>query len=89
MNLSHLRDKLNKLFFLNNLIIASGSESLNALFALEDEIKELERIYNEVSEQLEECISYPTVYTYLTKITPFVQITEGVILFLTDNQLSH
>ena len=56
MNLSHLRDKLNKLFFLNNLIVVSGSESLNALFALEDEIKELERVYNDVSEQLENCI---------------------------------
>lgn len=56
MNLSHLRDKLKKLFFLNNLIIVSGSESLEAMSALEDEIKELERVYNDVSEQLEECI---------------------------------
>jgi len=56
MNLSHLRDKLKKLFFLNNLIIVSGSESLEAISALEDEIKELERVYNDVSEQLEECI---------------------------------
>ena len=56
MNLSHLRDKLKKLFFLNNLIIVSGSESLEAMCALEDEIKELERVYNDVSEQLEECI---------------------------------
>ena len=56
MNLSHLRDKLKKLFFLNNLIIVSGSESLEAMCVLEDEIKELERVYNDVSEQLEECI---------------------------------
>ena len=56
MNLSHLCDKLKKLFFLNNLIIVSGSESLEAISALEDEIKELERVYNDVSEQLEECI---------------------------------
>lgn len=56
MNLSHLRDKLKKLFFLNNLIIVSGSESLEAMSALEDEIKELERVYNDVSEQLENCI---------------------------------
>lgn len=56
MNLSHLRDKLKKLFFLNNLIIVSGSESLEAISALEDEIKELERVYNDVSEQLENCI---------------------------------
>ena len=56
MNLSHLRDKLKKLFFLNNLIIVSGSESLEAISALEDEIKELEREYNDVSEQLENCI---------------------------------
>jgi len=56
MNLSHLRDKLKKLFFLNNLIIVSGSESLEAISAIEDEIKELERVYNDVSEQLEECI---------------------------------
>ena len=56
MNLSHLRDKLNKLFFLNNLIVVSGSESLEAMCVLEDEIKELERVYNDVSEQLEECI---------------------------------
>ena len=56
MNLSHLRDKLKNLFFLNNLIIVSGSESLEAISALEDEIKELERVYNDVSEQLEECI---------------------------------
>ena len=56
MNLSHLRDNLKKLFFLNYLIIVSGSESLEAMSALEDEIKELERVYNDVSEQLEECI---------------------------------
>ena len=56
MNLSHLRDKLKNLFFLNNLIIVSGSESLEAMSALEDEIKELERVYNDVSEQLENCI---------------------------------
>ena len=84
MNLSHLRDKLKKLFFLNNLIIVSGSESLEAMSALEDEIKELERVYNDVSEQLEECILHPP-----TKITPSVPTTEGVILFLADNQLTH
>lgn len=56
MSLSNLRDKLKKLFFLNNLIIVSGSESIEAMCVLEDEIKELERAYNDVSEQLENCI---------------------------------
>ena len=42
MSLSNLRDKLKKLFFLNNLIIVSGSESIEAMCVLEDEIKELD-----------------------------------------------
>ena len=56
MNLSHLRDKLKKLFFLNKLIFDCGGESLDALFALENEIKELQRVYEEVEELLERCI---------------------------------
>ena len=56
MSLRNLRDKMKKLFFVNNLIIACGAESLEAMVVLEEEINELEAVYNEVSEQLEECI---------------------------------
>ena len=56
MSLSRLRDKLKKLFFVNKLIGDCGEESLDALYVLEDEIKELERVYEEVSEMLENCI---------------------------------
>ena len=56
MLLCHLRDKLEKLFFLNNLIITCGGESMEALYTLEDEIQELEKVYEEVADQLEKCI---------------------------------
>ena len=56
MLLCHLRDKLEKLFFLNNLICDCGGESIDALYVLEDELKELEKVYEEVADQLEECI---------------------------------
>lgn len=56
MSLSLLRSKLNKLFFLNNLIMTCGAESLEALVVLEDEIKELEQVYDTVEELLENYI---------------------------------
>ena len=56
MSLSRLRDKLKKLFFVNKLIGDCGGESMDALYVLEDEIKELQRVYEDVEELLEEFI---------------------------------
>ena len=53
MSLSRLRNKLEKLFFLNKIIGDCGEENLDALYVLEDEIKELERVYYEVKDILE------------------------------------
>lgn len=56
MDLSMLREKLEKLFFINNLLYSYGVESKEACYVLEDEIKHLEEVYQEVKEQLENCI---------------------------------
>jgi len=56
MCLDSLKYKMKKLFFLNRIIIACGGENMDALYALEDEIQELEQVYMELAEKLEECI---------------------------------
>lgn len=53
MDLADLMYKINKLIFLNRLLIVAGTESLEcreALYALEDEIEQLEAVYTEVKE---------------------------------------
>ncbi len=58
MDLTDLIYKINKLIFLNRLLIVAGTESLEckeALSALEDEIEQLEAVYTEVKEQFENC----------------------------------
>ena len=62
MDLADLIYKIKKLIFLNRLLISFGVESLEclecreALYALEDEIEQLEAVYTEVKEQFEKCI---------------------------------
>ena len=56
MELCHLREKIEKLIFINNLIYGHGVESLRALYTLEDEIKEFEAVYMAVKDKLERCI---------------------------------
>ena len=58
MDLANLMYKIEKLIFLNRLFIVAGVESLEpkeALYALEDEIEQLEAVYFEVKEQFEKC----------------------------------
>lgn len=58
MDLADLMYKINKLIFLNRLLIVAGAESLEcreALYALEDEIEQLEAVYTEVKERFEKC----------------------------------
>ena len=56
MDLGHLKEKIEKLIFVNKLIFKQGDESKQALYTLEDEVMELERLYNEVRPQLERCL---------------------------------
>lgn len=59
MELTDLILKINKLIFLNRLFIIAGIESMNAaeaLYVLEDEIEQLEKIYQEVEEQFAMCV---------------------------------
>lgn len=56
MDLAHLKEKIEKLIYVNRLIFKQGDESKQALYALEDKVMELERLYNEVRPQLEKCI---------------------------------
>ena len=58
MDLSELMYKIEKLIFLNRLFITAGIETQEpqaALYALEDEIKQLELVFFEVKEQFEQC----------------------------------
>jgi len=55
MELGYLKEKLEKLFFINNMIYMYGIETPQALYALQDEIKETEDVYTEVKEQFEKC----------------------------------
>lgn len=58
MDLADLMYKINKLIFLNRLLVVAGTESLEcreALYALEDEIEQLEAVYTEVKEQFKNC----------------------------------
>lgn len=55
-NIEQLRDRLQKLFFLCNLIIYSGQESDAALYFLEDEIRLAESAYQKASDELEALI---------------------------------
>lgn len=51
--------KINKLTLLNRLIISSGLDIANpseALYAIEDEIEQLEVVFLEVKEQLEQYV---------------------------------
>lgn len=52
-NIELLRDRLTKLLFLNNLMIATGQESVEALYVIEDEIKLLEAAYQNAADELE------------------------------------
>lgn len=52
-NIELLRDRLTKLLFLNNLMIATGQESVEALYVIEDEIKLLEIAYQNAADELE------------------------------------
>lgn len=59
MDLTDLIFKINKLVFLNRLFIIAGVESMNvaeAVYVLEDEIEQLEKIYQEVEEQFAMCV---------------------------------
>ncbi len=56
MSLSRLRDKLEKLFYINKLICSHGEGDIEALFVIEDEVSELHKVYQAVQEQLEKAI---------------------------------
>ena len=56
MDLGHLKEQIEKLVFINNLIFKQCEESVRALYTLEDEIKQLEYIYGETKEKLEHYI---------------------------------
>lgn len=56
MDLEHLKEKIEKLIYVNNLIFKHGDESKQALYTLEDEILELERVYQAVYDDLERCL---------------------------------
>jgi len=51
-----LCSRIEKLIFLNALIVACGAESIDAICALEDEIRQLENVYRSVKNQLKEAI---------------------------------
>ena len=58
MDLADLMYKIEKLIFLNRLFIVAGVESVEpkeALYALEDEIEQLEVVYLDVKEKFEQC----------------------------------
>lgn len=54
--LTYLMEKLDKLIFVNRLIIAAGQESTEALYTLEDEIKQLENLYLSMKNKMERLV---------------------------------
>ena len=56
MDLGHLKEQIEKLIFINNLIFKQSEESVRALYTLQDEIKELEYVYESTKKQLEQYI---------------------------------
>jgi len=55
MDLAHLKEKIEKLIYVNRLIFKQGDESKQALYVLEDEVMELERVYHAVRDVFERC----------------------------------
>jgi len=56
MDLGHLKEKIEKLIFVNKLIFKQGDESKQALYTLEDEVMELEYVYKAVRDAYERCL---------------------------------
>ncbi len=56
MELSQLKEKIEKLIFINNLLFEHGVETQQALYTLLDEIKEMETVYLAVKNKFESLI---------------------------------